>query len=129
MNIRVTIHASPGIHLVARCSYAAECRGRGVRGPRMPACVMAALAKLRRFADQELGMIAAVRRMATQTILRNRSVLKHERSSFLSMTLVAQLIDGIGFNLFIAKGTMRIVTAGALDQPLFHRMMGYSARL
>ena len=93
----------------------------------MPARVMAALAELRCLADQKLGMITAVRRVATQTIFCHRRMLEHERPSFLRVAFVAQFIDRIGFDLFVAKGSVGIVTAGTLDQTLFHRMMGLSA--
>ena len=90
---------------------------------------MTALAELWRSADQELGMIAAVWRMAIQTIFLHRRMLKHERPPLLRMAFVAQFIYRIGFDLFVTEGAMGIVTTRTFNQPLFNRMMRLPARL
>ena len=90
----------------------------------MSARVMTALAKLWRIAYQKLRVIAPMRRMTVQTVFIDGRMLKHERSPLLRVTFVAEFVYRIGLDLFIAKGAMRIVTAGALDQPFFDWMMG-----
>ena len=95
----------------------------------MLAKIMAALAKLRRVADQELGMIAAVRRMTVQTIFRDGRMVEHERPSLLSVTFVTKFVDCVCLDLMVAKGTVRIMAAGAFDQSLFNRMMRLSGCL
>lgn len=90
---------------------------------------MAALTEERCLADQKLGMIAAVRRMAIEAVLRDRRMLEHERPSLFRVAFVAELIDRIGLEQFVAEGAMGIMTTPALDQPLLNGMMGLSVAL
>jgi hypothetical protein len=91
--------------------------------------VMAALAELWRLPGQKLGVVAAVRLMACQTVLCNRRVLPHERTSLVCMTFIAEFIDSVRLELFVAKGPVNVVTACAGNQPLFDRMMRLPVRL
>ena len=95
----------------------------------MPTITMTALAKIRRVADQEFGMIAAMRRMTVQTIFHNRRMLKQKRPPLLSVTFVTQFVDCVCLDLMVAKGAVRIMAAGAFDQSLFNRMMRLSGCL
>ena len=127
MNIRVTVQAGVRVHLIARCRADRWCPGefceRIIRGPRMPAPIMTALAKLRRVADQEFGMVAAVRRMTVQAVFLDRRMLKHEGPSFFSVTFEAEFVHRIGLELIVGKGSMHIMTIGAFDQSFFDGMV------
>jgi len=72
---------------------------------------MAALAEQRGFSGQELRMIAAVRLVAGQAVLRNRRVLPHERASLVRMTFIAEFIDGVGLDLFVPECAVYVVAA------------------
>lgn len=60
-------------------------------------------------------MIGAVRLMAIQAIFPNRCVLPNEGTALFLMTLIANLIDRIGFQQWRGAGTVRVVTVGAGD--------------
>jgi hypothetical protein len=72
---------------------------------------MAALAELRGFSGQELGMVAAMRLMACQAVFCNRRVLPHERASLVRMTFIAEFIDAVGLDLFVAECAVDVVAA------------------
>ena len=92
----------------------------------MLAKIMAALAKLRRIADQKLGMVAAVRRMTVQAIFRDGRMVEHERPSLLSVTFKTEFVYCVCLDLMVAKGAVRIMAAGAFDQSFLDRMMRLS---
>ena len=128
MNIGVTIQTCPGIEL-ARRTAAVETGERRIGSSRMSACIMAVLAELRRILDQKFGMVAAVRCMAVEAVFLDRRMFEHEGASLFGVTLIAQFVDRIGFDLIVAESTMRIVAIGACDQPFLDRMMGLSVHL
>ena len=68
----------------------------GIYCPRVLGPVVAGLAELGDLAEEKLGVVAAVGRMATQAILIDRGVLPHERAAFFRMALIAELIGGAG---------------------------------
>jgi hypothetical protein len=72
--------------------------------------IVTGLAELGRFTDQKLGMIAPVGNVAIQTILFHRGVFPHLGASFLCMTLIAQIIKGIGLDHLGPEPAVVIVT-------------------
>ena len=81
--------------------------------------IMAALAEFRRSSDEQFRMIAPMRFMAGQAVFPDRWMLPHERTSFVSMALITDLIYSIGLELFVAECTKNIMAAAAFDQALF----------
>ena len=84
---------------------------------------MAALAEKWDLSDQELAMVTSVDFVTGQAVLLHGRVLKCERSSFFGVTIVAKVIDGIGFDHPRPKGPMDFVAVTAFYPALFHRVM------
>jgi hypothetical protein len=85
---------------------------------------VAGLAELGDLAEEKLGVIAAVGRMATQAILIDRGVLPHERAAFFRMALIAELIGGAGFDHVFSEPAVMVVAVRALHFPFADRMVG-----
>jgi hypothetical protein len=68
-------------------------------------------------------MITAMRFMAGQTVFFDRRMFPHERPSLIGMACITEFVNGIRFELFVAKGAVNIVAAAAFDQAFFYGMM------
>lgn len=55
--------------------------------------------------------------MTVQTTFTDRWMLPKERASLLSVTLVARLVDRVGFQKRIGQGTVRVVAVVAAHLP------------
>jgi len=96
----------------------------GIYCPRVLGPVVAGLAELGDLAEEKLGVVAAVGRMATQAILIDRGVRPHERAAFFRMALIAELIGGAGFDHVFSEPAVMVVAVRALHFPFADRMVG-----
>lgn len=88
-----------------------------------PGC-MALLAQHRHPLRQHSVVIAPVRVMAIQAILFDRRMFVHIWTSFFGVTLITELVDGIGPQHLIIKLTMRVMTVNACHFALLDGMVG-----
>ncbi len=86
--------------------------------------VMAALAKLGRLSGQKLIVIATMRSMTGQAIFLDRRMFPHEGTSLFGVAGIAEFVHSIGLDLLISERAMNVMTAAAIDQALFYRMVG-----
>jgi hypothetical protein len=87
--------------------------------------VMAALAELRRFFVEKVGMVASMDLMANQAVLYHGRMFKRKRSSFLCMAFVAEFIHGISlYHRLDVERSHRIVATRAFQLALSDGMMG-----
>ena len=89
----------------------------------MPLAIMAILTKVDHLLNQQRLMPAAVRGMADKAILFHRRMLPDERSAFVGMTLVTELVVVFGIDHVGGKGAMGIVAIGTLDLPFDNGMV------
>ena len=84
---------------------------------------MAILTEVGNLFGQQGRMAAAMRSMADGTVLLNRGMFPDEGSAFIGMALVAELIDVLGPDHVVRKGTVGIVAIGAHYLAFDNRMM------
>ena len=122
MDFRMTIQTGPGKHPIGlRCSpKIAEVR---IDGSRMTGCIMATLAKLRHSVGQELPVVAPMYRMTGLAIFFDGGMFPEVRTTFFSMTRVAEFIDRSGFNEFLLETAMMIMAVCTLHFAFADRVM------
>ena len=81
------------------------------RSSHAAAVSMTLFAQRRHSLSQHSGVITPVRIMAIVAILLYRRVLVQEWTSFFRMTFIAEFIDGVGLNLFVAECAVDVVAA------------------
>jgi len=91
--------------------------------------VMAVLANLRDLSFKKLSMTAAVGFVARQAVLLHGWVLPHERAPLFSVTFIAQFIDCVSLDQFVAEPPVDIVTTGALNETFLDGMVGLFVEL
>jgi hypothetical protein len=96
----------------------------GIRGRRMSARVMTALAELGHSAVQKFVVVAAVGRVASGAILFHGGMLPHKRPSFFGMAPVAELVDGIAFHHLGSESAVLVMTVRTFHSSFADRVMG-----
>ena len=88
--------------------------GQGIMRPgRMAGLHMASLTEPGFGHNEQLLMIGAMGFMAVGAVFHHRGMLPQERTPFLGMAGITQIVDGVGFQEFIADRAMGVVAIGA----------------
>ena len=122
MDIRVTIHAGPAIHLRSWRRTLKRSLTR-VRPSVMETVAVAVLTKLRGFTDEHGPMVAAMHIVAGQAVFCDRLMLKPEGPPFFSMAGVAEFIDNVCFDHFGSKAAVGVVTVSAIHLSFLYGVM------
>jgi len=88
---------------------------------------MAIVAKVRSLLFQQLVVIPAMGDVAAHAIFRNWGMLVQERAALFGVALVAEIVDGVGFQALAAERSMRVMTIAAGNLAFLDRMVGLSA--
>ena len=92
--------------------------------PRGPVCaVMAFTAQEGRATLEQCVDVGAVRGVAMRASLGHRLMLKEHRTAFFSMTGLTGFVDGVLFQEFLTRGSMRVVTVRTDHFALIDRVM------
>jgi hypothetical protein len=91
--------------------------------------IVAAFAKLGRFTDEKIAVVAPVRLVAGTAILRYRRMLEGVRPFLFRVAPVAEVRDGIGIKHVFAEAAVGGMAIGAFDLPFGDGMAGLPRQL
>ncbi len=128
MNVRVAHDAVAAHHAVVR-GRSAEGFETGVGLTGVARSIVAALAELGRFPDEQGIVVASVRYMAIGAILGRGGMVREEGASFFRMTPVTEFVYRRGLHHVRAETPVREMTVEAQDLALLDGVMRPSERL